>query len=83
MRLMWAAAVRDRRVLRPEMSEKEISAIALSTTPNIGFYVGVMVLAVFVPRVAVFGYLVIAIVALLRMRGDRAPAGTTTSTGPD
>ncbi len=78
VRLMWATAVRDRRVLTPDMSEKEINASAVSTTPNIGFYAGVIVLAVFVPRVAVFGYLVIAIVALLRMRGDRAPAGTTT-----
>ena len=78
VRLMWATAVRDRRVLTPDMSEKEINAIAVSTTPNIGFYAGVIVLAVFAPRVAVFGYLVIAIVALLRMRGDRAPAGTTT-----
>ncbi len=82
VRLLWASAVRDQRVLTPDMSEKE-NAIALSTTPNIGFYIGVIVLAVFAPRVAVFGYLVIAIVALLRMRGDRAPAGTTTSTGPD
>ena len=83
VRLMWATAVRDRRVLTPDMSEKEISALSVSTTPNIGFYAGVIVLAVFAPRVAVFGYLVIAIVALLRMRGDRAPADTTTSTGPD
>ncbi len=76
VRLMWASAVRDRRVLTPDMSEKEISAIAVSTTPNIGFYVGVIVLAVFLPRVAVFGYLVIAIVALLRMRGERAAGAT-------
>ena len=39
VRLMWASAVRDRRVLRPDMSEKDINAMALSTTPNIGFYV--------------------------------------------
>ena len=78
VRLMWTTVVRDRRVLTPDMSKKEINASAVSTTPNIGFYAGVIVLAVFVPRVAVFGYLVIAIVALLRMRGDRAPAGTTT-----
>jgi hypothetical protein len=64
------------------MSEKDINAMALSTTPNIGFYVALMVLAVFVPRVAVFGYLGVAIIALLRMRGDRAPASTTTSAGP-
>ena len=79
VRLLWASAVRDRRVLTPDLSEKDIAAIGVSTTPNIGFYVAVIVLAVFAPRVAVFGYLVIAIVALLRMRGDRASAAPTTA----
>jgi uncharacterized membrane protein len=78
VRLLWASAVRDRRVLRPDLSKKDIAAIGVSTTPNIGFYVAVIVLAIFAPRVAVFGYLVIAIVALLRMRGDRASAAATT-----
>ena len=78
VRLMWASAVRDRNVLTPDMSEKDLSAIAVSTTPNIGFYGAVIVLAVFAPRVAVFGYLVIAIVALLRLRGERASAAPTT-----
>ena len=79
VRLLWASAVRDRHVLRPELSEQEIKAIGVSTTPNIGFYVGVIVLAIFAPRIAVFGYLVIAVVALFRMRGDRAPAAPTPS----
>ena len=54
------------------MSEQEINAILVATTPNLGFYVGVIVLAIFAPRVAAFGYLVIAIVAVLRARGDQA-----------
>jgi hypothetical protein len=41
------------------------------TTPNLGFYVGVIVLAIFAPKVAAFGYLVIAIVAVLGARGDQ------------
>ncbi len=75
--VMWASILRDRRVLKPEVTEKEIDAITLAATPNIGFYVGVIVLAVFAPRVAAFGYLVIAIVAVLRTRGDSLPARTT------
>ena len=59
------------------MTEKEITAITLATTPNIGFYVGVIVLAFIAPKVAAFGYLVIAIVAVLRTRGDSLPARTT------
>ena len=68
---------RDRDLLKPEVSEQEINAILLAATPSLGFYVGVIVLAIFAPRVAVFGYLVIAIVAVLRTRGDSLPARTT------
>ena len=77
--LLWGAVARDRRVLNPGVTEKEINAIALAATPNIGFYIAVVALAIFAPRVAVFGYLVIAIVALLRVRGDRAAGPTTTA----
>jgi uncharacterized membrane protein len=76
--LMWASVARDRRVLRPDVSEKEITAIALATTPNIGLYVAMIALALVAPRVAVFGYLAIAIVALLRTGGDTAAARTAT-----
>jgi hypothetical protein len=44
-----------------------------------GFYVGVIVLAVLAPKIAVFGYLVIAVVAVLRARGDTTPPPSTTS----
>jgi hypothetical protein len=78
--LLWGSIARDRRVLKPGVTVKEINAIAIAATPSIGFYAGVIVLAVFAPRVAVFGYLVIAVVALLRVRGDSAPAGMATRT---
>ena len=68
----WGSIARNRDLLRPEVSEKEISAIVLATTPNIGFYVGVIVLAIIAPYVAAFGYLLIAIVSVLRARGDEA-----------
>jgi uncharacterized membrane protein len=77
--LMWASAARDRRVLRPEVTEQEISAIAIATAPNIGLYVAMIALAFFTPRVAVFGYLVIGIAALTRVRGDSTTARQTTS----
>ena len=75
--VMWGSILRDRHVLKPEVTEQEINAITLATTPNIGFYVGVIVLAFIAPKVAAFGYLVIAIVAVLRTRGDSLPARTT------
>jgi uncharacterized membrane protein len=76
--LMWASVARDRRVLKPEVGEKEITAMAVATAPSISFYVAMIALAFFTPRLAVFGYLVIGIAGLLRMRGDRAPVPTTT-----
>ena len=75
--LFWTTITRDRRVLRPEVSEKEIATIARAATPNLGFYAAVIALALIAPKVAVFGYLAIAIVALMRVRGDRTPAPPT------
>ena len=66
----------DRSLLKPDVSEKEVDAIARATTPNLGFYVAVIVLAFIAPKVAAFGYLAIAIVAVLRARGD---SGTPTT----
>ena len=73
---LWGSVARDRQLLRPEVSEKEFNAIALAATPSMGFYVGVIVLAIFAPRVAAFGYLVVAVVAVLRARGDRSSPRT-------
>ena len=76
----WAAASRDRELLRPEVSEQEAKAILHAATPNIGSFVGVIVLAIFAPKVAAFGYLLIAIFALARARGNRTPPATAAST---
>lgn len=76
--LMWASVARDRGLLKPKVSDEEINAIALATTPNIGLYAAMIALALITPRAVVFGYLAIAIVALLRTPGDSAPARMTT-----
>ncbi len=74
---LWGVVASDRSLLKPEVSDEEVDAIARGTTPNLGFYLAVILLAVFAPRVAAVGYLVIAIVALVRARGDSAPTSTT------
>jgi hypothetical protein len=68
---LWGTIARNRHLLRPEVSEQEINKLLVAATPNLGFYVGVIVLAFVAPKVAAFGYLVIAIVAVLRVRGDQ------------
>jgi uncharacterized membrane protein len=74
---LWGVLARDRSLLRPEVSEKEVDAIARATTPNLGVYVVVILLAFIAPKVAAFGFLVIAIVLVLRARGDSGPTPTT------
>jgi uncharacterized membrane protein len=69
---LWGAITRDRDLLKPEVSEQEMTAILIATTPTIGFYVGVIVLAIIAPRIAAFGYLVIAVLGVLRAHGDQA-----------
>ena len=70
---LWGSVSLDRDILKPEVSDDEIKSIALTTAPSIGLYGAMIALAFFAPRVAIFGYLVIAIVALLRSHGDIMP----------
>jgi uncharacterized membrane protein len=74
---LWGAVASERSLLKPDVSEKEVDAIARATTPKLGFYLAVILLAFIAPKVAAFGYLVIAIFALLQARGDRTPTPTT------
>ena len=67
---MWGAIALDRRLLKPDVSDAEIKLILRQSTPNLGFYVSLTALALFLPRAAAAGYLVVAVVAVLRARGD-------------
>lgn len=67
---LWVLVTRDRDLLEPDVSQREINAILVATTPSLGLYIAVIVLAIFAPRVAGFGYLVIGIIAVLRAHGD-------------
>jgi uncharacterized membrane protein len=73
---LWGVVARNRDLLEPEVREQEIGAMLIATTPNLGFYLGVIVLAIFAPRVAAFGYLVVAVIAVLRAHGDQSPPQT-------
>ena len=79
---LWAAAARDRALLRPGIEQAEIDAILIETTPSIGFYVVATIVAVVVPHVAAVGYLLIAIFVVLRADGDQPEAAQPTWTAP-
>jgi TMEM175 potassium channel family protein len=57
---------------RPELIEEEgrddVVALAASSSPNLAFYVVVMALAFLAPKVAAFGFLAIAIFAIVHVR---------------
>ncbi len=77
---LWSSAVRDRRLLRPGISGQEIGAVTRATAPNLGLLLAATAVAIPVPRVAAFMYLVIAVIAVFRAQPDagadgEAPAG--------
>ncbi len=71
--LLWRYVAAHRDLLEPGVSEADVGAVTRLTTPSIGFYVGVVLLALLAPQVAAIGYLVIAVVGVFRQRGDGRP----------
>jgi len=76
---MWEIAARHPELLEPEVTPAEVNAYRNVTRPNVGFYLAMIAIAVLVPKGAAFGFLVIAIVSVLRVRGDLQPRRA----GPD
>jgi hypothetical protein len=68
---LWKSVLGDRRLLKPEISEAEITAVTRATAPNIGLQLGATALAIPAPRGAAFTYLAVAIVAVFRARADQ------------
>ena len=50
-----------------------MNAILLATSPSIGFYAVTIAVAI-VAQLAALGYLLIAVLGILRVRGDEVPA---------
>ena len=73
---MWEVVRRHPELLEPEVTPAEVDAYRRVTAPNVGFYFTMIVLAALFPKGAAFGFLVIAIASVLRVRGDL-------SVGPD
>ena len=59
-------------LLKPEVTDEEITSILRSSTPNVGFYAALTALAIPAPRAAAAaaGYLVVAVIGVLRAHGD-------------
>jgi uncharacterized membrane protein len=74
---MWGIVARDRELLKPEVTDDEVRAILVAASENIAFYTGATALAIIAPHIAAIGYLVIAIAAVVRVRGDEVATGTS------
>ena len=71
---LWRYVADHRHLLNPDVSDDEVAAMTLLTAPAMGFYVVVVLIALVAPEIAAFGYLVIAVVAVFRTRGDNSAA---------
>jgi len=71
---LWGAVARDRQLLKHEVTDDEVKAILVASSPSLGFYGGAIALAIVAPRAAAFGYLLIDVVVILRVRGDEVVA---------
>jgi uncharacterized membrane protein len=67
---MWRVVARDPELLEDGVDADEVNRIALAATPSLAFYVVVIGVAIVAPQVAAFGYLAIAIAAVVTARGE-------------
>jgi uncharacterized membrane protein len=71
---MWRIVAGDPDLLDEEVDAQEVSRIALAAAPSMAFYAVVIGVALIAPQLAAFGYLGIAVVAVLTARGEDAGA---------
>jgi uncharacterized membrane protein len=73
--VMWQYAVRER-LVRPDVSDRDVKMITSRLTPGLAGYVLVIVLGLFLPVVAVLCYLALAVFILVPFRAIRPRAAT-------
>jgi uncharacterized membrane protein len=79
---LWRSAAGARELLKQDVSEREIDTLLRASGPNVGLYVSAIALAIVFPREGAFAYLLVAIILLLRARGDQVvPSRTGGSDG--
>jgi hypothetical protein len=75
MSALWRHA-RSRNLVRPDVGDEEVVALTRKLTPGLAGYVAMIALGLFLPVVAIVGYLLIAvffIVPIHRMRRSARP----------
>jgi TMEM175 potassium channel family protein len=77
--VLWTYAVSAGLVI-PEAADEEIRVLTTRLTPGLGGYVALVIVGVFVPTIAILGYLLLAIVLIVpfglrKQTGAAGPAG--------
>ena len=62
--VVWRYAVREQ-LVRPDLADEDVRTLTKRLTPTLGIYVAMIVAGLFVPVVAVFGYLALALFILI------------------
>lgn len=62
--VIWRYAVREQ-LVRPDLADQDVKTLTKRLTPTLGLYAVMIVLGLFLPTVAVFGYLVLALFILI------------------
>ena len=62
--VLWRYAVRER-LVRPDLADEDVKTLTKRLTPTLGVYVAMIVLGLFVPTLAVLGYLASAVFILI------------------
>lgn len=60
----WRYAVREQ-LVRPDLADQDVKTLTKRLTPTLGLYAVMIVLGLFLPTVAVFGYLALALFVLI------------------
>ncbi len=68
--VMWRTVAQRPQLLVPGVTQTEVRAIMRRANPNLGAYFGVILLAHYSPQAAAYGYLIVAVAATLRVRGE-------------
>jgi len=65
--VMWRYSVHAQ-LVRPDLADEDVRMLTKRLTPTLGFYVAMVIVGLFVPRLAVLGYLALALSILIPFR---------------
>lgn len=77
---LWRHVATNSWLVEADVTDRDMEAIGRVTTPNVGFYLAIVLFALLAPQLAVFAYLIVAIVAVFRQRGDYVVSSSTATT---